>query len=145
MADAMYTGTNGNTIHADHPIRSRASSIDPTTREFRRRVRRLLHVDGPRLRRLWTYYANPLRPRAVDANDAGSGRPYRLGQEWGLPSRITGVRVSGVNISSAGAGAGVGAGDATACDAFDVQDVPGVGRKEVVVENDIGWRIDTLV
>ena len=51
---------------------------------------RLLHVDGPRYRRLWGYYRNPMRVVAVDADDTGTQRPYRQAQEWGLPSRITG-------------------------------------------------------
>lgn len=44
-------------------------------------------------------------------------RPYRQAQEWGLPPRITGRR--------------------TADGAY--------GRKEVVIENDIAWRIDAMV
>ena len=43
-------------------------------------------------------------------------RPYRQAQEWGLPARITGA-----NASS------------------------DVARKEVVIENDIGWRVDAMV
>lgn len=52
-------------------------------------------------------------------NPIGPGdarRPYRQAQEWGLPPRITGV----------------GAAD-------------DVTRKEVVIENDIGWRVDAMV
>ena len=48
--------------------------------------------------------------------DDPSARPYRQAQEWGLPSRITG-------------------------DTSDAQ----VGRKEIVIENDIGWRVDAMV
>lgn len=44
-----------------------------------------------------------------------TSRPYRQAQEWGLPSRLTGEAASGV------------------------------ARKEIVIENDIAWRIDTLV
>src|SRR5438034_8986801 len=62
---------------------------------FRQRIRRLLELEAPRLRRLHAYYQNPLRACPVSDDDAGSSRPYRLGQEWGLPSRITGVRVTG--------------------------------------------------
>ncbi len=66
----------------------------------------------PRLQRLWTYYRNPMtlsRPAARDA------RPYRLGQEVGLPARIVGR------------------------DALNLDDR--AGRAERVVENDIAWRI----
>src|SRR5213076_3308815 len=52
-------------------------------------------------------------------------RPYRQAQEWGLPFRITGVH----------AGTDIGCSDA----------LGGVARKEVVIENDIGWRIETMV
>jgi hypothetical protein len=115
---------------------AKPQSIDSIIRSdaFADRLRRLLFRDAPRLRRLMAYYANPLRACPVSSDDAGSARPYRLGQEWGLPSRITGVRVTGadrfINDCSG---------------SFAAQAVPGVARKEVVVENDIGWRVDTLV
>jgi len=89
-------------------------------------IDRLLNTDGPRYRRLWAYYRNPMTPRGVDADDAGADRPYRQAQEWGLPSRITGVRAAGGDPAAA-------------------QPVDGVARKEVVIENDIAWRVDTLV
>jgi hypothetical protein len=85
----------------------------------------LLHTHGPRYRRLWAYYRNPMRVCGVDADEQGSERPYRQAQEWGLPSRITGAR-SGQEIFNAAA-------------------VEGVARKEVVIENDIAWRVDTIV
>lgn len=92
-----------------------------------RAVERLLEGGRPRLTRLWTYYRNPMRVCGSRGSDGqGSDRPYRQGQEWGMPSRITGVR-SGSEVSIAG------------------QAVDGVARKEVVVENDIGWRVDTMV
>lgn len=56
-----------------------------------------------------------------------TARPYRQGQEYGLPSRITGV-----NHSFYG---GIMTGNVS----------EGVARKEVVIENDISWRIDTMV
>ncbi|HEV7302124.1 MAG TPA: phage portal protein [Tepidisphaeraceae bacterium] len=100
---------------------------DPKVLQQRLRdgTQRLLAIDGPRYRRLWAYYRNPMRVVAVDADDNGSHRPYRQAQEWGLPSRITGVR--------------------SATDPDQSQQVDGVARKEVVVENDIGWRVDTMV
>jgi hypothetical protein len=91
---------------------------------FREQIERLLLTDGPRFRRLWAYYRNPMRPCGVPVDEQGSERPYRQAQEWGLPSRITGLR-SGIEV-------------------FNGSPVDGVARKEVVVENDIGWRIDTL-
>src|SRR5436190_432214 len=45
-------------------------------------------------------------------------------QGWGLPGRITGVR--------------------SGYEPFDVADGAGVSRKEVVIENDIGWRVETM-
>ncbi|MEZ0264817.1 MAG: hypothetical protein ACAI43_08825, partial [Phycisphaerae bacterium] len=68
-------------------------AIDPARLEAG--LRRLLHADRPRHRRLWAYYRNPMR--VVAGGDSvgsgqGSERPYRQAQEWGLPSRITGVR-----------------------------------------------------
>jgi len=72
----------------------------------------------PRQRRLWDYYRN--------ASGEASGismrrRRYRLAQEQGLPARLTGLR---------GESAAVG---------------PDGSEHEVVVENDIGWRVHTLV
>jgi hypothetical protein len=88
-------------------------------------VDRLLHIDGPRYRRLWAYYRNPMTTVAVEPGDTGAQRPYRQAQEWGLPSRITAVR--------------------SATELDEGIQVDGVSRKEVVIENDIGWRIDTMV
>jgi hypothetical protein len=92
---------------------------------LRRQVDDLLQSQSQRYRRLWLYYRNPMLPRSVDRDEQGSDRPYRQAQEWGLPSRITGCRAS--------------------VDPFTGQAVDGVARKEVVVENDIAWRIDTMV
>ena len=94
-------------------------------RELNRVLRHLFESTRPRYQRLWTYYRNPMRCVGVRADHQGSDRPYRQGQEWGLPSRITGTR----------SGAETDAG----------QVAQGVARKEVVIENDIGWRVDTAV
>ncbi|MFI5381448.1 MAG: phage portal protein [Tepidisphaerales bacterium] len=80
---------------------------------------RLASVDRPRLGRLWTYYKNPSR---IDSCLAG--RPYRQAQEWGLPSRITGIRAG--------------------CEPFTGQHDGAIQRKEVVIENDIAWRVDAM-
>ncbi len=53
-------------------------------------------------------------------------RPFRQYQELGLPARITGFRCAAD-------------GHVVAVGSIDIQ------RKEVVIENDIGWRINTLV
>ena len=93
---------------------------------FRRLIARQLDLDAPAQRRRWAYYANPARPAARDDDRNGSDRPYRQAQEWGLPSRLTGGHQ--------------GHGEAT-----HDPDPAAVARKEIVVENDIGWRIDTHV
>jgi hypothetical protein len=97
---------------------------------LRQRIDRLLDVDAPRYRRLWNYYRNPLLPLrtyAATEEDTAAYRPYRQAQEWGLPTRITGVVP--------------GATEAT----LSTRQADGIARKEVVIENDIGWRVDTLV
>lgn len=81
--------------------------------------------------RLWDYYANP----RIEITGAGpsdrkvneSGRCYVQAQEYGLPSRITGM------VHSAQTGL------------FGARNVNEVQRKEVVVENDIAWRVNAAV
>lgn len=101
-------------------------SLLTSTDELRRRIDHLFDVEAPRYRRLWEYYRNPLTALLIRSDASGSERPYRQAHEWGMPSRITGFRSGG------------GPGSAP-------EMVDGVSRKEVVVENDIAWRIDTLV
>ncbi|MEM6560220.1 MAG: hypothetical protein AAF656_01360 [Planctomycetota bacterium] len=88
---------------------------------MRQLVDRLLHVDGPRCRTLWNYYTNSRNTAAITTN---ADRPYRQAQEFGMPARVTG-EIAGDEPHSAQAGS--------------------VDRKEVVIENDIGWRIDAAV
>ncbi len=96
--------------------------------ELRERIiETLLNSQAQHYRRLWMYYRNPMHPRAALCDQQGSDRPYRQAQEWGLPSSVTGVRA----LSQEPLGP---------CDLVD-----GVARKEVVIENDIAWRIDTMV
>ena len=83
------------------------------------------------MERLWSYYRNELHGLAggelntADSNWAELARPYTQDQEFGLPARITGLsRLGGAGTTASG---------------------EGLRRKEVVVENDIGWRIDTGV
>jgi len=81
--------------------------------------------------KLWEYYTN----RMIEASGAGasgrkvneSGRCYLQAQEYGLPARITGLAHS--------ANAGI----------FGARAVKDVQRKEVVIENDIAWRINAAV
>jgi hypothetical protein len=78
--------------------------------------------------RLWDYYANPMAEAcggaAADRKVHESGRCYVQAQEVGLPSRITGLARS----SHAGT--------------FGSQPVRDIQRKEVVIENDIAWRVN---
>jgi len=89
-------------------------NLDP--QRLRDRIEKLLGPDRQRFGRLWAYYRNPMRVCAVSSSDHGGDRPYRQAQEWGLPTRITG-----------------------SCDGGDEE-----ARKEVVIENDIGWRVETM-
>lgn len=78
----------------------------------------------PRLERLWSYYRNDMTPAgsatrwAAWGRSGGSegGRAYRLAQEAGLPARCVGLT-----------------------------DDRGGNRREVVIENDIGWRVQSMV
>ncbi len=77
---------------------------------------------------LWDYYANPTVD-VVNGTVAGrkvneTGRPYIQAQEYGLPARITGL----VRSSQTGQ--------------FDSRAVRDIQRKEVVIENDIAWRVN---
>ncbi len=81
--------------------------------------------------KFWEYYANPRMEisgtgtREQKVNE--SGRCYVQAQEYGLPVRITGLIHNGQ--------AGV----------FGARSARDVQRKEVVIENDIAWRINAAV
>jgi len=81
--------------------------------------------------RLWDYYTNPkvetTGTGAADRKVNESGRCYVQAQEYGLPARITGMVHSGR--------AGI----------FGARPVNEVQRKEVVIENDIAWRVNAAV
>ncbi|HUT47547.1 MAG TPA: phage portal protein [Sedimentisphaerales bacterium] len=81
--------------------------------------------------RLWDYYANPkvetTGTGAADRKVNESGRCYVQAQEYGLPARITGLMHTGQ--------AGI----------FGAKPVNQVQRKEVVIENDIAWRVNAAV
>ena len=80
--------------------------------------------------KFWDYYHNNMYETAgsagVDVNANESSRPYVQAQEYGLPTRITGV----VSL-----GGGV----------LDGRPAEDIRRKEVVIENDITWRINAMV
>ncbi|MHC4214989.1 MAG: hypothetical protein ACYSWP_16645, partial [Planctomycetota bacterium] len=81
--------------------------------------------------KLWNYYTNPITDSVVSGVSSGrageSDRYYRQAQEAGLPARITGF------VHSPGSGFG------------SIREVSDIRRKEVVIENDIGWRINAAV
>lgn len=74
--------------------------------------------------RLWNYFRNPLMATSAVSLGAANenSRPYTLAQEIGLPARITGVQRNGGK-----------------------EQMTDLRRKEVVIENDIGWRVQTMV
>ena len=81
-----------------------------------------------RFTKLWDYYSNPSAPAISQRRHvAAGGRCYLQAQEYGLPPRITGL------VHSASTGV------------FGGQQVRDVQRKEVVIENDIAWRINAAV
>jgi hypothetical protein len=95
-------------------------------------VREVAPEQVRRQARLWSYYRNELSPLGSRAIGTASSpgwaivaRPYRQAQEFGLPARITGMSYVGYD--------GEG------------EPLPAIQRKEVVIENDIGWRIDAGV
>ena len=77
-------------------------------------------VTLPKLARLWAYYRNPLEAPSRTPSSDSSRAWYRQAQEVGLPARIVGRPTSR-------------------------DDDRRTGRREVVIENDIGWRIQTMV
>ncbi len=87
-------------------------------------VSRQSHRTEARFERLWNYFRNPLLPAVGPAAEAlnGNSRPYLQAQEVGLPARITGVHRGGIS-----------------------DHLTDLRRKEVVIENDIGWRVQTMV
>ncbi len=81
--------------------------------------------------KLWDYYANPrietTGSGATDRKVNETGRCYLQAQEYGLPGRITGL----VHTANSGL--------------FGARCVHDVQRKEVVIENDIAWRVNAAV
>jgi hypothetical protein len=86
--------------------------------------------------KLWLYYANPM-VEITGGSAAGrkvneSGHRYVQAQEYGLPARITGL------IHSGNAGLFVQS-------HHSARSLQGVQRKEVVIENDLAWRVNATV
>ena len=79
--------------------------------------------------KMWQYYANIRQEvnSVSDRQELTNGRCYVQAQEYGLPPRITGF------VHSANTGV------------FGGRRVRDVQRKEVVIENDIAWRINAAV
>jgi len=83
--------------------------------------------------KMWEYYANPIMDLhkgdsySVERKANESGKCYVQAQEYGLPARITGL----TRCAEAGVYGGRPVGD--------------IRRKEVVIENDIAWRINAAV
>ena len=76
--------------------------------------------------KLWEYYENRMEA-PTGAPQGELGRCYLQAQECGLPARITGL------LHSVNAGV------------FGARRIGDVQRKEVVIENDIAWRINAAV
>jgi hypothetical protein len=70
-----------------------------------------------RLATLWDYYRNPLTHKAPSR----TGRPYSLAQQRGLPLRLSNPAAVGINLDDRG------------------------GGREIVIENDIAWRIGAMI
>jgi hypothetical protein len=79
--------------------------------------------------RLWDYYHNPMVATGAGVGEGAndSGRGYVQAQEIGLPARITGRLYAGADSVAMG------------------KDVGDIQRKEVVIENDIAWRVNAMV
>lgn len=114
------------------PIQPLAGFSDPTLTfdTLLPRLAWLRDVVGPRLDRYMGYYRNTATELTTYLSCSPSAsltvRPFRQFQEMGLPARITGFR--------------------TQPDGTPVPNgVVELQRKEVVIENDIAWRIGTLV
>jgi hypothetical protein len=76
--------------------------------------------------RLWSYYSNPSFEQTTNAYSR-SRRQYIQAQEAGLPSRITGLVYTDGTVTGG------------------VRQIDQIARKEVVIENDIGWRVNAIV
>lgn len=80
--------------------------------------------------KLWDYYQNSMHETSgaggIDRAGNETSKSYVQSQEMGLPARITGMVYSSGQMPSG-------------------RRVEDIARKEVVIENDIGWRINAMV
>ncbi|MCC6284198.1 MAG: phage portal protein [Phycisphaerales bacterium] len=93
------------------------TSASGPARTYRRLIDEHERHTTPRLERLWAYYRNALEPVA---QAGGTGRWYYLAQESALPSRFGARRDPS-------------------------RDDRAASRREIVVENDIAWRVHAMV
>jgi hypothetical protein len=83
--------------------------------------------------KMWEYYANPIidlhnsAGQSAERKVSETGKSYVQAQEYGLPARITGL----TRCAEAGVYGG--------------RPVGQIRRKEVVIENDIAWRVNATV
>ncbi len=107
-------------------LKSVNGNADPLWAQTELAIREHISWGLPRYEKMWAYYRNPIelvRQAGLVGDGNGQGW-YRSAQEIGLPARIV------------GSGSGLGAGMALGGER---------GRREVVIENDIGWRVATMV
>ncbi|MBL8764668.1 MAG: phage portal protein [Phycisphaerae bacterium] len=88
----------------------------------------------PRLNLLWSYYRNHMET-VGRARRGWSAKPYRLAQERGLPGRL--AWLSG--------GGGAPAPSSLAAPGDVPLDDRAAWRRELVIENDIAWRIHAMI
>jgi hypothetical protein len=92
----------------------------------------------PRFDKLWQYYRNELSSGTSGGIGMGRARRawYGQGQEIGLPARLRGMAGSTSGLGGVGGGGVVGGG---------LVDDRLRGEKEVVIENDIAWRVHSMI
>lgn len=113
-----------------HPLTSSSSSSPRLTPvAIAQAIDDFAAADLPRLERFWAYYRNPMKLLYSDHTE--QRRWYRLAQELGIPPRITGRK----GMSFAGS---------TTATSTPLDD-RAAERREVVIENDIGWRIQSMI
>ncbi|MEM8758633.1 MAG: hypothetical protein AAGF47_12740 [Planctomycetota bacterium] len=95
-----------------------AAGLDPALVEL---LIREQADENEELDRLFAYYRNPSRRVGVVDSSGVSDVVRRLAQERGLPARVTGQRRDALG------------------------DDRTLGRREVVIENDIAWRVHVMV